>query len=395
MLARLGSPRVLARRAALGTLAASVAVVGLPAFAQAAPPTTPVHLRDPLRQHRRRHRRVRRGAPARPAPARRLEVVLYNGTGGVDLRHRPLPPVTAPDGRRRRGRRPTRGTACRTASPDGIALVDAGGAVRGVPVLRGRVHGHDGPAAGLTQHRHRRRRSGHRAGRPVPVPPLRLRTRCVGLAESGRGHPGSGQPGDTAPPPEPEPTTCELTPTHEIGAVQGRRSHDAARRPAGHRPRGRRRRRARLLRLLPAGRRRRRRRRDLRRHLRVQPRRGRPRRHGRRDRDGPGVRGQTQISAGQDVEVCADGTAADLPDCRPRSTCRPTTPSASGSRACWSTPVDTLTVSEVFDLTSFGELTLSEGGLLVQPTELARPGTGGRGHRGGEHAAPDRPRRRP
>ena len=38
-------------------------------------------------------------------------------------------------------------------------------------------------------------------------------------------------------------------------------------------------------------------------------------------------------------------------------------------------PADTLTVSEVFDLTRFGELTLSEGGLLVQPTELARPGT--------------------
>ena len=38
-------------------------------------------------------------------------------------------------------------------------------------------------------------------------------------------------------------------------------------------------------------------------------------------------------------------------------------------------PVDNLTVSEVFDLTRFGELTLSEGGLLVQPTELARPGT--------------------
>ena len=35
---------------------------------------------------------------------------------------------------------------------------------------------------------------------------------------------------------------------------------------------------------------------------------------------------------------------------------------------------DALTVSEIFDLTSFGELTLSEGGLLVQPTELARPG---------------------
>jgi predicted extracellular nuclease len=38
-------------------------------------------------------------------------------------------------------------------------------------------------------------------------------------------------------------------------------------------------------------------------------------------------------------------------------------------------PVDVLTVSEVFALTRFGELTLSEGGLLVQPTELARPGS--------------------
>jgi predicted extracellular nuclease len=34
-----------------------------------------------------------------------------------------------------------------------------------------------------------------------------------------------------------------------------------------------------------------------------------------------------------------------------------------------------LTVSEVFALTRYGELTLSEGGVLVQPTEVARPGT--------------------
>ena len=37
-------------------------------------------------------------------------------------------------------------------------------------------------------------------------------------------------------------------------------------------------------------------------------------------------------------------------------------------------PVDRLTVSEVFALTRFGELTLSQGGLLVNPTEVARPG---------------------
>ena len=35
---------------------------------------------------------------------------------------------------------------------------------------------------------------------------------------------------------------------------------------------------------------------------------------------------------------------------------------------------DRLSVSEVFDLTSFGELTLSEGGVLVTPTEAAEPG---------------------
>ena len=38
-------------------------------------------------------------------------------------------------------------------------------------------------------------------------------------------------------------------------------------------------------------------------------------------------------------------------------------------------PLDTLTVSEVFNLTRFGELMLSEGGLLVQPTELADAGS--------------------
>jgi len=37
-------------------------------------------------------------------------------------------------------------------------------------------------------------------------------------------------------------------------------------------------------------------------------------------------------------------------------------------------PLDALTVSEVFNLTRFGELMLSEGGILVQPTELADPG---------------------
>ena len=38
-------------------------------------------------------------------------------------------------------------------------------------------------------------------------------------------------------------------------------------------------------------------------------------------------------------------------------------------------PADVLTVSEVFNLTRFGELTLSQGGVLVQPTEIGRAGS--------------------
>ncbi|NEK92662.1 ExeM/NucH family extracellular endonuclease [Modestobacter muralis] len=84
--------------------------------------------------------------------------------------------------------------------------------------------------------------------------------------------------------------------------------------------------------------------------------------------------GQTQISSRTDVEVCADGTAAGLPAAAPLDL-----PADAAARerleGMLVAPADPLTVSEVFDLTSFGELTLSEGGLLVQPTELARPGT--------------------
>lgn len=85
--------------------------------------------------------------------------------------------------------------------------------------------------------------------------------------------------------------------------------------------------------------------------------------------------GQTQISARTDAAVCADGSAEDLPAAADLDL-----PAADAERerleGMLVRPVDRLTVSEVFDLVSFGELTLSEGGLLVQPTELARPGSG-------------------
>ncbi|WP_246078690.1 ExeM/NucH family extracellular endonuclease [Modestobacter excelsi] len=84
--------------------------------------------------------------------------------------------------------------------------------------------------------------------------------------------------------------------------------------------------------------------------------------------------GQTQITSRTDVAVCAEGTAADLPAAAPLDL--PADDAArerlEGMRV---EPVDPLTVSEVFDLTSFGELTLSAGGVTLQPTEVARPGT--------------------
>jgi predicted extracellular nuclease len=83
--------------------------------------------------------------------------------------------------------------------------------------------------------------------------------------------------------------------------------------------------------------------------------------------------GQTQISSRTDVQVCAEGDADDLPEVTPLDLPADdaTRERLEGMRVA---PADTLTVSEVYELTSYGELTLSEGGLLVQPTELARPG---------------------
>ncbi|MGY1636628.1 ExeM/NucH family extracellular endonuclease [Geodermatophilus sp. SYSU D00742] len=82
-------------------------------------------------------------------------------------------------------------------------------------------------------------------------------------------------------------------------------------------------------------------------------------------------RDQTQVSARTGVAVCAEDAALpaaavlDLP-----------ADDAARERleGVLVEPADVLTVSEVFGLTSFGELTLAEGGVLVQPTEVARPG---------------------
>ncbi|NEK86345.1 ExeM/NucH family extracellular endonuclease [Blastococcus saxobsidens] len=84
--------------------------------------------------------------------------------------------------------------------------------------------------------------------------------------------------------------------------------------------------------------------------------------------------GQTQMAAGGNAGICADGSETDLPAATPLEL-----PATDAERepleGMLVAPADPLTVSEVFDLTKYGELTLSEGGLLVQPTEVGRPGS--------------------
>ena len=245
-----------------------------------------------------------------------------------------------------------------------------------------------------------------RPGRGLPAPTSASRRAAVAggqslssasdrqLVQAGREHQGHRERG-VRPSPPPATAACDVHSDARDRRGPGHRRREPAGRPAGHRPRRRRRRRARAGRLLPAGRRRGRQRRHLRRHLRVQPGRGRPRRHRRRRPvQAQEFSGQTQIASRQDVAVCDDGTAADLP--APAALDLPADDAAREPlEGMLVAPVDPLTVSEVFDLTSFGELTLSEGGVLVQPTELARPGTPeAAAVAAGNAAAPHHPGRR-
>jgi len=83
--------------------------------------------------------------------------------------------------------------------------------------------------------------------------------------------------------------------------------------------------------------------------------------------------GQTQVGSST-AEVCAAGGVSPLPG--PASLDLPAGPAERERlEGMLVVPADRLTVSEVYELTSYGELTLSEGGLLVNPTEAARPGS--------------------
>jgi uncharacterized protein len=381
VLLRFGSPRVLARRAVFGSVAASVAVVGLPAMAQAAPPTAPfiseLHYDNVSTDV---DEFVEVQLPAGTSSSG-LSLVLYNGNGGASYATLALPEVTAPAGEAAvvfvAG--PSAGIQNGNAAgtePDGLALV------RGTAVLEflsyeGSFTAANGAAAGMTSTNIGVSESG--AGPIGESLSRRVNTATQNLEWFASAPATKGAINPVHTPAVEEPTDpeapCDVVPTHEIGAVQG----DGATTPLeGEQV---------TVRGMVVG--------DLQAGFRgfyLQ------------DVDGDAdlatsdgifvfsqvpvdlgdtvavsgeateFNAQTQIVSSEDVEVCTDGTAADLPAAAALDL-----PATDAERerleSMLVAPVDTLTVSEVFDLTRFGELTLSEGGLLVQPTELASPGS--------------------
>jgi predicted extracellular nuclease len=299
-----------------------------------------------------------------------LTVVAYNGSTGLQYDSDPVPAVTAPADAPAVAVVTYAGTL-QNGSPDAVALV-SNGTVLEFLSYEGSFTAGDGPAAGLTS---------------VDIGVAETGSDPVGFSLSRRydpeadvlawSAPAAATPGVVNPAPEPEepedPVVCTIPATHEIGAVQGTGATTPL---AGQQV---------TVRGVVVG--------DL------------PGLSGfyLQDADGDGdaatsdgifvfspiqvglgdtvavtggvseTFGQTQISSQSDAAVCVDGAPGDLPAASALDL-----PAGNADRerleGMLVTPADALTVSEVFDLTSFGELTLSEGGLLVQPTELARPG---------------------
>ncbi|MDQ4138816.1 MAG: ExeM/NucH family extracellular endonuclease, partial [Actinomycetota bacterium] len=357
---------------------ASLALTGLPVVgASAAPPTTPfiseIHYDNAGADA---GEFVEVQLPAGTSSAG-LSIVLYNGANGAAYDTDALPAVTAPAGAPAVAVVNYPANGIQNGSPDGIALVRGAGSTAEVLEFlsyEGAMTAAGGVAAGRTA-------TDIGVSEPDTTPTGQSLSRAYSASSASLvwAGPATATPGQvnstgTTPEPEPEPAgVCDVTPTHEIGAVQGA---EASTPLAGRQV---------TVRGTVVG--------DVRGFSGFYL----------QDVDGDGsaatsdgifvfspvdvdlgdtvaVRGQvsefggqTQISSRTDVAVCAEGTVADLPaaaalDLPAEDATRER---LEGMRVA---PADTLTVSEVFDLTSFGELTLSEGGLLVQPTELARPG---------------------
>jgi predicted extracellular nuclease len=346
-------------------------VVGLPGLAQAAPPTAPfiseIHYDDAGTDD---DEFVEVQIPAGTSSGG-WSVVLYNGSGGAPYATLPLPAVTAPSDASAVVVVGSPPTGIQNGSPDGLALVGPSGVAEFLSyegtfaAVGGAVNGRTSSDIGVQE-------DGVREGQSLSRVYDAAADALV-WAGPATATKGTVNPGATTPPP-PVTAACDVPPTQEIGAVQG----GGAATPLAGQPV--------TVRGVVVG--------DL------------PGLSGfyLQDADGDGSTatsdgifvfstlavdlgdtvaatgeaqeffGQTQVSAGASAAVCADGSTADLPNSTPLDL-----PADDATRerleGMLVAPVDPLTVSEVFDLTSFGELTLSEGGLLVQPTELARPGT--------------------
>lgn len=355
---------------------ACLGLAGLPATAaSAAPPTTPfiseIHYDNAGTDA---GEFVEVQIPAGGSSAG-LSIVLYNGGNGTVYDTDALPSVTASASAPAVAVVTYPVNGIQNGDPDGVALVRADGTVLEFLSYEGAFAATNGPAQGRST-----TDIGVREAGSEPVGQSLSRTYDAGKdalvwappAASSQGAVNPARPGG----PGPDPIgACDATPTHEIGAVQGA---GAATPLAGSTV---------TIRGTVVG--------DV------------PGLSGfyLQDPDGDGTDatsdgifvfspvavdlgdtvvvtgqaqefgGQTQISSRTGAAVCAEGTASDLPEATGLDL-----PATDDVRerleGMLVDPVDTLTVSEVFDLTTFGELTLSEGGLLVQPTELARPGAG-------------------
>lgn len=302
-----------------------------------------------------------------------LAVVLYNGANGAVYDTDAVPAVTAPADAAAVAVVDYPSNGIQNGAPDAFALVDGNGQVVELLSYEGTLTATNGPAVGMTSTDIGVSEAGTEAlGMSLS------RTYDAGTDAFVWAGPAAASKGVVNPPagPGPDPVAvCDVEPTHEIGAVQG----DGAATPViGQQV---------TVRGTVVG--------DL------------PGFSGfyLQDPDGDGLpatsdgifvyspvavdlgdtvavtgraqeySGQTQISSREDVEVCTDGGPGDLPAASPLDL-----PADDADRepleGMLVAPVDSLTVSEVYDLTSYGELTLSEGGLLVQPTELAQPGPG-------------------
>jgi uncharacterized protein len=217
VLLRSGSPRVLARRVALGTVAASVALVGLPAVASAAPPTDPfiseIHYDNAGTDT---GELVEVQIPAGGSSAG-LSVLLYNGGDGASYgASRALPLVAAPPDAPAVAVLDYPRDGLQNGDPDGIALL------RGQTVVEflsyeGVLTAANGPAAGRTSTDMEVRETGTE---PVGRSLSRSYSPATdSLVWSGSAPASKGQVNAER---QLDPTgRCDVDRSHAIGAVQG------------------------------------------------------------------------------------------------------------------------------------------------------------------------------